>query len=521
MTTAFPATARWSAAVFAVVLVCAGAAVAAPAVAAPVPTSIVVTSLADTADPGTLRSAFEAAELTAGDDVITFAVTGTIALESPLPPITQGGIAIDGPGSAALTIRTVASGQPLVFAPDGAGTVQLTGITISGGRASVVTDFSGAPEDVPSELTLSDVVINGADNGTGGFGLQGLLVLGGDNRPTVTITNSSFLNTSGDGGVLITDAGPVVIDSSTFDGNSATQIGGGLLLAGATSASIVNSTFSRNKSDGAAGALYASQVESLDILQSTFSGNSAADVGGAILLMDIRAATLDHSTVTANSSEGADGAAVFVASATLAIDSSIVTANTAESPANADISDYRDVPPAVDRLLDKVTIEGKPLGDVVDSSAPRAAARAVGDASSIAHSLVGQAAGNPTLSEWTVSTTLFGVDAELGPLANNGGRTLTHLPAAGSPAIDGGDLATLAGLTTDQRGSARVVGGLVDIGSVERAADPVPQPQLAFSGAGPLGPLLAGAGALLLIVGLVFLILNLRRSRRRGAGPQD
>jgi len=47
-------------------------------------------------------------------------------------------------------------------------------------------------------------------------------------------------------------------------------------------------------------------------------------------------------------------------------------------------------------------------------------------------------------------------DPLLGPLANNGGPTLTHLPLAGSPAIDAGDPAFVAPPADDQRhGRAR------------------------------------------------------------------
>jgi uncharacterized repeat protein (TIGR01451 family) len=70
----------------------------------------------------------------------------------------------------------------------------------------------------------------------------------------------------------------------------------------------------------------------------------------------------------------------------------------------------------------------------------------------------------------------------LGPLADNGGPTPTHLPLPGSPAIDQGTSDTLLifGLATDQRGSARTVDDLnianaflgdgTDIGAVESAA---------------------------------------------------
>jgi hypothetical protein len=53
----------------------------------------------------------------------------------------------------------------------------------------------------------------------------------------------------------------------------------------------------------------------------------------------------------------------------------------------------------------------------------------------------------------------------LGPLANNGGTTQTHLPQAGSAAIDNG---TGTGAPDeDQRGVGRPQAGLYDVGSVE------------------------------------------------------
>jgi hypothetical protein len=60
------------------------------------------------------------------------------------------------------------------------------------------------------------------------------------------------------------------------------------------------------------------------------------------------------------------------------------------------------------------------------------------------------------------------VDPLLGPLADNGGPTRTHLPGPGSPAIDGG---TTSGCpATDQRGAARPGGVSCDVGAVEADA---------------------------------------------------
>src|SRR5690606_33812016 len=71
---------------------------------------------------------------------------------------------------------------------------------------------------------------------------------------------------------------------------------------------------------------------------------------------------------------------------------------------------------------------------------------------------------------------IVGEDPALLVLGNNGGPTLTHLPDAGSKAIDSGDN-NLADdengdpLTADQRGyEPRVVNGTVDMGAVEVGA---------------------------------------------------
>src|SRR5204862_4398915 len=54
---------------------------------------------------------------------------------------------------------------------------------------------------------------------------------------------------------------------------------------------------------------------------------------------------------------------------------------------------------------------------------------------------------------------------KLGPLQDNGGPTFTHALLCGSPAINAGD--NTFAPTTDQRGFARIVGGVMDIGAYE------------------------------------------------------
>jgi hypothetical protein len=54
-------------------------------------------------------------------------------------------------------------------------------------------------------------------------------------------------------------------------------------------------------------------------------------------------------------------------------------------------------------------------------------------------------------------------DSYLGPLADNGGPTLTHLPMPPSKAIEGGSVCP----SPDQRGVTRPQGSACDIGAVE------------------------------------------------------
>src|SRR5262249_59516612 len=75
------------------------------------------------------------------------------------------------------------------------------------------------------------------------------------------------------------------------------------------------------------------------------------------------------------------------------------------------------------------------------------------------------------------------LNALLAPLVNYGGPTQTMALLLGSPALNAGNNALIPrGVTTDQRGFARIAGAAVDIGAFEHQAPTitVPGPQTAF-----------------------------------------
>ena len=89
----------------------------------------------------------------------------------------------------------------------------------------------------------------------------------------------------------------------------------------------------------------------------------------------------------------------------------------------------------------------------------------------LAHDVSGSIDASFSLIQFTAGAEIAGsnnrlsVAPRLGDLQNNGGPTFTMLPASTSPAINAGSNPDT--LTADQRGRARPLGGLPDIGAIE------------------------------------------------------
>ena len=322
-------------------------------------------------------------------------------------------------GSAA-TIPLTSAQLPTIT--DGAG------LTINGGSADIT--ISGHNQyrvfEVGSgaKLTLSNLTVaNGADAGdfSGGGGIY-------NQSGTVTVRNSTISGNSNGG--ISNSVGTVRVSNSTISGNS--------------------------------GAGISTNQGTLTVSNSTISGNSA--VNGAGILASDGTVTVRNSTISGNSADDNAGGIYNGLASTLEVSNSTISGNSAD-PVDGTGGGIYNVPGDFGAGTFKNTIVAANSADTAPDT--------YGDFISQGHNLIGESEGE---SEGTrgftngqngdqVGTAANPIDPRLGPLANNGGPTMTHALLAGSPAID--KAVAVEGITTDQRGVARPQGAAPDIGSFE------------------------------------------------------
>lgn len=177
---------------------------------------------------GSLRQAILNANSGSGGTLVfASGLTGTIALLTPLPAITQN-LAISGPGASSLGIS---------------------------GNNSVSVLFIAAGSTVSiSGLTIAD-----------GFG-DGVL-----NQGTLTLTNCTLSNNLGGG---IVNSGTLTLSSSTLSGNTTGGDGGGIYNSG--TASVTNSTLAANTAGDRGGGIF--NESTLTLTNVTLSGNSGGNL---------------------------------------------------------------------------------------------------------------------------------------------------------------------------------------------------------------------------------------------------
>lgn len=302
-------------------------------------------------------------------------------------------------------------------------TTDAGGLHTSGGRLVVVN------------TRLAD---NTADVGGGGFNASGQMSLSGSVISGNTATN-------GEGGGVVNNGGTLTITTSSLTGNSAYD-GGGLYNHPSSTAlvshsAIISNSVSDPSADPANGGGFFNSG-TLTLLNDTLSGNTATENGGGGFT-SAGTTSLNNVTIALNTAN--NGGGLRVNGGALTLKNTLVALNTATLLL------------AGDDCSGSLTSQGYNLIGIHD---PLACTFVAGS-------------GDQTGSPGTPLNPL------IGPLANNGGSTLTHMLLNGSNAIWAGNPALPgsggnACAFDDQRGVARQM--LCDIGAYDGNEPPTPTP---------------------------------------------
>jgi len=397
-------------------------------------------------------------------------------LTASLPPLTAGALTIDGAGHTISAVSKSSAG----FEVTGDASLSIDGATFDFYESGPIVSSFGSPADPANSPTVTisavvatagafDVAFDIADTAfsmstttihDSEVGLAGIFSFG-----TPTLQNVTVLD-SADCGIeaFLTDDAMLTADRVTIEraGCQALWIN----AADTASATITNTLLADNESGMV---LFNQGTGTIDVRDSTVSGSSVAEQlailaftgtvrvtnstfsGGldttyptVSAMFEDATVVIEHSTLTGNtvssapvlgvSGCGCAGAGSFTLSHT------IVAGNTGTSALAPDV--FFDIDPSLSRAID---------WSVIGTVDPADAA-----------TLDAIAAGDGNLFDATTP-----IDPDLGALGLNGGTTPNHLPNATSPVINAGDPAIAGAPATDQRGSARISGGIIDIGSVE------------------------------------------------------
>jgi hypothetical protein len=403
-------------------------------------------------------------------------VTGNSSLDN-----FGGGILNAGTGTLNVTDSAIANN--IAYGGGGGianyqtGTLNVTRCTISDNGK--VRQWNGTPDGILEDFTgPGGGISNGGDYIYG----QNILTPGG----IVRVADSVISGNGGTGGGIGAPAGgAIIVTNSTISGNEGAYGAGGIHAFGGT-VSILNSTISGNQSrqEKTAGGIILDHVTS-DVTNTTLSGNSTAVYGGTLaslaaggIFLATSNVSLTNCTLTNNQATqvpdsgdphlyGATGGAIATGGgSTLNIRSCTISGNSSTNGAGgilnhgrqgANLGDAVNIQSSILAGNSSVVLNPNPYGEVF-----------VLPITSQGYNVIGTnelTPMNPVGGDQTVVTV---AQLNLGPLANNGGPTLTMALGLGSVAINHG-FADVSLLPNDQRGSgfARVVGSVADVGAFE------------------------------------------------------
>ena len=371
---------------------------------------------------------------------LTIAESALVSNEAPATSggaihTVQGGLTVV---DSDLTQNTAANGGGALFSRGE--DIALTGATVSGNTANGDRGGGIYLYDAGARITNSTLNDNESTNQGGGAIYSRTDTVARD----VTIEGSTLSGNDalgGDGGAVYIPQANLEMVDSTVSGSTAVGRGGGLaVLSGRLD--LTRSTVSGNTTSGSGGGIWAYTA---DLERSTVSGNTTGPTGSEGGGMYTNKTTIASSTVSGNSTTApnADGGGIK-AEGTLKVENSTISGNTAADPTSdgGGISAAVGQEPVITNSIVANNSAGNQGPDLFSSQDFQ-----------VEFSIVENPT-DATIVETQPISNLTGLDPELGPLADNGGPTLTHLPNIGSPAVDFG---AVFGETLDQRGFARTV----------------------------------------------------------------
>jgi beta-glucanase (GH16 family) len=364
---------------------------------------------------------------------------------TPVPPPTElvvTNLNDGGPGSLREALSLIADGGTITFDPGLAGgTMTLTSGQLTIGK-SVTIDAADAPELVLSGGGSSRVVEVGAATVVA---MNDLVIRDGAAAPQ----GGGILNF----GDLSLDRVVVTDNTENSAGPPSFDLGGGGIYNGDGAVlNLTDSTVSDNTSvNQPGGGIYGFFNSTINITRSTVSGNLSGDVAGGLRLLSN--GTIVNSTFSGNTSTAWHGGGIFHTDGNLTVTNSTFTGNVAPGGTASGILVATFGAPASATLTNNV-LEGN--GGAFACAIEGGGAATITSGGS---NVISDGSCNP------VGSDLSFTDALLGPLADNGGPTLTHGLLAGSPAIDAADAGACPAV--DQRGVSRPQGAGCDGGAFE------------------------------------------------------
>jgi hypothetical protein len=332
----------------------------------------------------------------------------------------------------------------LLAGPAQAATITVTSNADSGNGSLREAIGVAAPGDTIDFLAQNITVTSGGLVINKNLTIQGPVTITARTDPeqapffVLTVTGGQVLisdvHVTGSKGGGISNMGTLTVRNSTISNNSGP---GGTGIASGGALTVIDSTISDNVAEIQGGGL-AISGPGATILNSTISGNSAPWGGGIATDAPVK---LSNCTISGNWAE--EGGAIAGDTTNIELLNCTVCLNTATSHGPGIFGD------GVGVLMRNTILQGGIAG--------------------VSNEITAGSKNN--------LTSIFLIEQLIGPLANNGGRTLTHALLPNSSAINAGDNEAASTLVTDQRGAGfvRRWGGNVDIGAFELQPTPVSQ----------------------------------------------